>query len=393
VNGIKLSHTRVFDEIWDNDKRILALRGGARSSKTYSILQAIVFWLISGYFGKTEYKKGTFSIVRETLPALRASAYKDFLEILHLCDFYSKVDHRKTVLEFHYSGRVVQFFSTDDINSAKLRGRQHLAVYFNEVTNISFESYQTISMRTEQFIIMDYNPAGYESWVKSFIEGKERKRGKVNLDISTYFDNIKNLPQPMIDEIEGLKEVDIDLYNVFAKGEWVKSRNLVFSKIHLIKEMPKDYDRETFGVDFGYHDPFVCVRVLQKDKNLYIEQIVYKSKLGLGEIADKLHNSNVGKLYADHDPLQIRELKTRGIRIRKARKGKDSIIQGLGYIRSHKIHVLNTSLDTIREFRSYKYKLDEMNNPTDQVLERDEHSIDATRYALSYSLRGRIKIR
>ena len=390
---IELSYTRVFHSLWNEQKRINAFRGGARSSKTWSILQAIAIWLLTGKFGEKEYPTGTFAVVRETLPSLRASSYKDFIEILHQMNFYHKVDHRKTTLEFHYKKRAINFFSTDDLNSAKLRGRKNEFVYLNEANSISFEAYTQLSLRCSQFLILDYNPAGIDNWCKHFIEEKEMKRGKVKLDVSTYHDNIKNLAQPMIDEIEGLKEVDFDLYQVYNKGNWSISRNLVFDKIHLVKTMPKDYDKEYYGIDFGFHDPAVAVRVLKKDKELYIEQIFHKSKLGLNDMAGKLHDFGVKKIYADHEPLTIRELKNRGIRIKKAKKGKDSIRQGLGFIRQHKIHILQTSLETIKEFRSYKYKLDENNNPTDEVLDLFSHSVDATRYALSYALRSSIIIR
>jgi phage terminase large subunit len=112
---IELKHTRVFHSLWSEQKRINCFRGGARSSKTWSILQAIAIYLVSGQFGDRSFPVGNFAVVRETLPALRASAYKDFIEILHQMNFYHKVDHRKTVLEFHYQKRSVDFFSTDDL--------------------------------------------------------------------------------------------------------------------------------------------------------------------------------------------------------------------------------------------------------------------------------------
>ena len=99
MNQIQLTHTRIFHSLWTEQKRINAFRGGARSSKTWSILQAIAFWLITGKFGQQSIPTGNCSVVRETLPSLRASAYRDFIEILHECNMYAKVDHRKTLLE------------------------------------------------------------------------------------------------------------------------------------------------------------------------------------------------------------------------------------------------------------------------------------------------------
>ena len=108
----------------------------------------------------------------------------------------------------------------------------------------------------------------------------------------------------------------------------------------------------------------------------------------LDQVADLLHAYGVGKIYGDHEPRTIREMKTKGVRIKPAKKGKDSIRQGLGYIRQHKIHVLKTSTDVLREFRGYKYVLDKELNPTEVPEGGKDHSIDATRYALSYALRG-----
>ena len=391
MNEIKLHHTEVFKAVWNNDKRIMCCRGGARSSKTYSILTCIAYWLVSGFFGKNHHPKGKFSIVRETLPSLRATALKDFIEILHAMDMYNQMDYRKTLLEFHYQGREVDFFSSDDINSAKLRGRQQLATFINEANTISYEAFNQLEMRTEQFLILDLNPASMESWVKNHIEGVLFKKGIVNLHISTYKMN-PFLPSPMIEAIERLKETDDDLYKVYAEGRWIQSRNLVFKKIHLIKKMPSEYTKEWFGLDFGWHDATVLVRVLKQDNNLYIEQIVHKSKLEIGELADIVHNRGIRKIYCDHSPRLQHQLKTRGVRTRKARKGKDAKFQGLGYIRQHKIHILEDSLETIKEFREYKYQLDENNNPTDDVLERNDHSIDATRYSLSFALRRKMTI-
>ena len=53
----------------------------------------------------------------------------------------------------------------------------------------------------------------------------------------------------------------------------------------------------------------------------------------------------------------------------------------------------DTHETTIKEFREYKYKLDENNNPSDICLDSANHSVDAVRYALSYALRGAVTIR
>ena len=148
-----------------------------------------------------------------------------------------------------------------------------------------------------------------------------------------------------------------------------------------------------YGLDFGYNDPTVCVKVTKVEDRIYIEQIFFRTKMLLKDIAEELHAIGVHKVYADNEVRTIKELRNRGIRIKPAKKGKDSIRQGLGFIRTHQIFIHEESLETIKEFREYKYKLDENNNPTDICLDRANHSVDATRYALSYALRGAVTIR
>ena len=390
---IELKHTRVFKSLWSDQKRINAFRGSARSSKTWSILQAVAFWLISGKFGDREVPRGNFSIVRETLPSLRASAYKDFIEILHECKFYRKIEHRKTSLEFQFGDREVAFFSTDDLNSAKLRGRQHTFFYINEANSVSFSAFNQLIMRTEQFCILDYNPAGFENWCRTYIEDDRFKRGDVKLDVSTYHDN-PHIPQEMKDEIEGLKFTDADLYECYAKGNWIQSRNNVFQEIELIDYLPEEYDRQYYGMDFGWFDPSVCLKVRLRDKDLYIEEVFYRSKMTHEEIAEEMELEDIPKAYCDSSsPRMINNLKRLGARARPAKKGADSIIEGLRFIQTFKIHITKDSLKTIEDFRKYKWKVDKDTlKPMDVPAPLFDHAPDALRYALSYSQRPKFTI-
>jgi len=336
--------------------------------------------------------RGTFSVIRETLPALRASAYRDYIEILQQIEIYYNVDHRKTLLEFEYERRIVQFFSTDDLQSAKLRGRQNTFFYLNEANTIPFEAFQQLIIRCEEFCVLDYNPAGIENWCKTYIEDDRYHwpEADVKIDVSTYLDN-PYIPNDMIKEIEGLRKTDHDLYQVYTLGNWVQSRNLVFDHINICKTVPQG--KVYFGVDFGWNDPSVCVKVTISNKELYIEEVFFRPKMLLKDIAEELLAIGINKVYADNEPRTIKELKNRGLRIKAAKKGVDSIRQGLGFIRTHEIFIHEDSLQTIKEFREYKYALDSELNPTDKPLDFNNHSVDATRYALSYALRGGLRIK
>jgi phage terminase large subunit len=348
---------------------------------------------MSGYFGSTEYPRGTFGIIRETLPSLRATAYKEFIELLHLANFYTKVEHRKTSLEIQYGARVVSFFSSDDLNSAKIRGRQNLAFYINEANSVSFSVFYQLIIRTEAFCILDYNPAGVENWCKEYIEGERFARGDVKLHVSTYKMN-PYIPAEMVEEIEGLKHTDIDLYNCYALGQWIESRNNVFQGFTLVDKLPEVYDFEGVGVDFGWFDPTTAVRVRIIGNELYIDELFYASNMTHEQISDALYYNNVDKAYCDNaSPRMINNLKRLGNRVRPAKKGQDSIIEGIRYIQRYKIFITKTSLNAIKEFRLYRWQLNkETLKPIDKPIDKFSHIPDATRYALSYAQRSKLKI-
>ena len=76
MRELNLTSSTLFRKIRDAKKRNIVLEGGARSSKTYSVLQ----YFITDAFESKKHKE--YDIVRETLPALKATAMKDFIDIL-----------------------------------------------------------------------------------------------------------------------------------------------------------------------------------------------------------------------------------------------------------------------------------------------------------------------
>ena len=79
--GIKISTTRVFEDLINTDKRICVFQGSSRASKTYNIL---IYWV----YRLLQENNKTLSIVRKTLPALKGSVLRDLKEILINFDVY-----------------------------------------------------------------------------------------------------------------------------------------------------------------------------------------------------------------------------------------------------------------------------------------------------------------
>ena len=102
--------------------RIISLCGGTRSGKTYSALQFIIE-LCYNYSGLT------ISICRATLPALKATAMRDFFDMLISSEAYDERKHNKTEGLYDLWGNTVEFFSLDQ--PAKVRGRDRKSTRLN----------------------------------------------------------------------------------------------------------------------------------------------------------------------------------------------------------------------------------------------------------------------
>ena len=385
--------TKVFRQIWEtNPARVILLRGGARSSKSFSLAQIAYLWLMSGMFGPKCISEGPFSIVRATFPALRATVLKDFEHILLSSNRYHLVEHKKTTYTFKYKKREVVFFSADD--SHKLRGRKHAIIWFNEGDSCTFDHFTQALLRTEHHAIIDCNPSNSDSWVKTEIEDKRmEERGDVQLHISTFRMN-PFLPQGIIDEIKSLEHTDEELYKVYNQGEWAKISGKVFPNYNIVDELPIS-DKVYFGLDFGWNDPTALIEVRQIENELFIKEHLYKSEMPNSELIAYIREYiGSGKIVADSaSPRNIDELRKAGIRVKPAKKGPDSVLQGIQLVRQHVLNIHSESVNVLRELKTYKFLKDSDGEVTNKPVDYNNHLLDALRYAVStYSKRGLFKI-
>src|SRR5688572_6519722 len=102
----------IFDVFLPSGKRICLNQGGTRSGKTFSTLQ---FLIEIGIKGQEKNMEGlTMSVVRKTFPALKATAYREFITILQKCGRYEIGKHNRSDHEYRLGNSMVEFFSVDN---------------------------------------------------------------------------------------------------------------------------------------------------------------------------------------------------------------------------------------------------------------------------------------
>jgi phage terminase large subunit len=376
----------VFELLQKSKSKITCLQGGSRSGKTYNTL----LWIIFSYCHKNTGK--VISICRKTLPSLKASVLRDFLEILRNNELYSEIYHNKTSNEYWLNGNLIEFFSLD--MGSRVRGRKRDLLFINEANEIDYEAWNQLLFRTDGNIIIDYNPHDQFHWIYD----KVLERDDATLHISTFMDN-PFLSNTLQTEIKRLKDTDPDYWRVYGLGLRGQSRSLVF-KFHVCDSIPATAKLISRGLDFGFaSDPSaLCATYIDGD-NMYTQELLYEKGLTNQDLAKEFVRLGLDRrdeLFADSsEPKSIEEIHRMGWNVKG--KKKYEINYGIDLIRRYKLHVTKDSTNALKELENYKYIEDRNGNPTNKPVDKFNHFCDALRYSvvhkLSYPNYGRYAIK
>ncbi len=367
---MKIKTNVVFKHLLKSNKKIIVEQGGTRSGKTYNIL----LWIIFSYC--TQNTNKIITICRKSFPSLRATVMRDFFDILKTHKMYNEINHNKSSSEYNLYNNLVEFISLDE--PQKVRGRKRDVLFINEANELYFEDWQQLLFRTNEKIILDYNPSDEYSWIYDKVINRE----DADFYITTYKDNTF-LEEALIKEIERLKETDPQYWQIYGLGQKGVSKATIFN--YQESNIPDDADFLSMGVDYGYtNDPTAHISVYKKGHNLYIEEHLYKTMMTAEDIHSHFKLLNVGDkiIYSDSAEPRLNDyLKRTGWNIRPTKKGRDSIIAGIDLLKRYKLYVTPDSKNLIQEFRNYKWSEDKTGKLTNIPIDRNNHLLDSLRYA------------
>ena len=372
MKSLNLKGTIVLQKNLNATTRIVVNQGGTRSSKTYSLAQLIILKALQEQ-GKV------YTICRKTLPALKGTAYRDVMSILEQHNLYNPDNHNKSELTYRLNNNDIEFISVD--MPQKIRGRKRHILWLNEANEFSFEDWVQLSLRTTENIYLDFNPSDPYSWIYDNVMNRE----DCTFIKSTYLDN-PFLPKETIKEIERLRDLDSNYWKIYGLGDMAQPTETIFRQFEIANNVPSEASLIAIGMDFGYsNDPTAIAEVFKLNDNLYINELIYSKGLTNQDIAEKLRELNITRqteIIADSaEPKSIEELYRQGFNIKGAKKGADSINMGIDILRRFKIHITKNSINTLNEFKFYKWLTDKnghiVNKP---ATNQQDHIIDAVRY-------------
>ena len=392
-----------FHEFWKtiNSNKYLfhVLKGGRASAKSTHI----AIWLVLALM---KYPV-TCLCIRKVGNTLAESVFEQLKEAIEILNVGHVWKVQKSPLQLIYIPRGNKFIfrGADDpakIKSIKMSKFPIAFVWFEELAEFKTEDeVSTIVnsvLRAElpkglsYKVIYSYNPPKRkQSWVNKKFETQFIPENTY-IHHSTYLDN-PHISKAFIEEAEEVKKKNEFKYRWEYLGEPIGSGVVPFSNLifrTITDEEIKSFDNIRQGNDFGYAtDPMAFVRMHYDSKRrvLYFIDEIYGVKMSIRELASRIKS----KKYDDYpvtcdsaEPRSIAELKEYGIHALKAKKGPGSIEFGENWLDDLEAIVIDNKRtpNVAKEYENIDYQTDKDGNIRAKLEDKDNHTIDATRYGL-----------
>ena len=372
-----------FKRLFDKDWREAAIYGGRNSLKSHTVAR---YLLIRARQTKT--RIGCFREFQNSMTESSHQLLCDLITKYQLTDFKvtsNSIINTKTGSDFLFKGLWNNEQTIKSIEGIDI-------AWVEEAQTVSSSSIDVLTptVRKEgSQIIYTYNRLLEDDPVHTrlVIEGRPNTLViKVNYDTALKYGWMADV---LIREMEDDKSKRPLLYKHKWLGEPSSSERKIFKDWAIIDLVPHEARLERYGLDFGYsNDPSAIIAVYYYNGGYILDEIAYQKGLSNQSIADILLNQDKAVVVADSaEPKSIDEIKMYGLTILPAVKGSGSVQTGIQFVQGQRISVTKRSLNIIREYQRYLWKLDKEGRIVNEPDHTYSHSMDAIRYALSSLLR------
>ena len=394
-----------YRTFWNFKGRYRICKGSRASKKS----KTTALWII---YNMQRYKEANALVIRKTFRTLKDSCWTDLKWAVHRLGTDYLWQFTLSPLEATYlpTGQKILFRGLDDplkVTSITVGVGVLCWMWVEEAYEImSEEDFDMLdeSIRGEcpeglwKQITMTFNPWNERHWIKSrFFDVQDPEI----LAITTNYTCNEWLDEADLQVFERMKVNNPRRYKVAGLGGWGIVEGVVYDnwteETFTLEQIRKEHPslKTCTGLDFGYtNDPsayIVCYLDLQS-KDLFVYDEIYQTGLSNQRIAGLIKRSGYGKekITADSaEPKSIDELhNVHNLRIKGAKKGKDSIKNGIQWIQDLKIHVHPRCVNFVTEISNYTWNTDKFGKRLNVPIDDFNHLMDAMRYALEDYING-----
>lgn len=390
-----------YATFWNFKGRYRVCKGSRRSKKS----KTMGLW---GIYNIMKYPESNMLVVRKTYRTLKDSCFTELkwaikrLQVEHLWHI------KESPLEMTYipTGQKIYFRGLDDplkITSIATEVGVLCWMWIEEAFEITKEEdFDTLaeSMLGDcpahlwKQITLTFNPWNEKIWIKKrFFDVDDPDI----LAITTNYLCNEWLSEADKKVFEDMKERNPRRYNVAGLGNWGVVDGLVYEnwteKAFKIEDIGNC--KTAVGLDFGYtNDPsaFFVGFIDTENKKLWVWDEFYEKGMSNQKIHEKITSMGYAKerITADSaEPKSIDQLKGLGLRVTGAKKGKDSINNGIQWIQDLEIIIHPRCVNFLTEISNYTWGVDKFGNKLNVPIDDFNHLMDAMRYALEGFIRGK----
>lgn len=372
------------------------LKGGRGSTKSSFVSTEIPL-------GMMKDKTANAVVIRKVGLYLKDSVYEQLLWAIEKLGVSHLWQLKQSPLELVYTptGQRIIFRGADKpkkLKSTKVRNGYIRYVWYEEADEFNgMEEIRTINqslLRGGKTFTVFYTfnpPKSQRNWINSEVLVPQS-------DKLVHHSDYRSVPadwlgEQFLIEAEHLQATKPEQYRHEYLGEVTGTGAEVFTNITIrpiTDEEIRQFDHVKRGIDWGYGaDPFVYITAHfdSKRNRLFIFYEFFKCAAKYDAIADAIRKENTqnGTIIAESaEPRSNDELRDRGFRIRTAVKGPGSVEHGITWLQNLEEIVIDSTRcpNAAREFNEYELDRDNRGELKADFPDKDNHSIDAIRYAL-----------
>lgn len=387
-----------YGAFWECRKRYRVVKGGKGSKKSATAS----LWYI---YNLMRYREANLLVVRAVYATMRDSCFAQLKWAIHRLGVAHLWRAIENPLEITYlpTGQKILFRGFDDVEklaSTTVEKGYLCWVWIEEAFEIRSQAdFDKLDLSVPRGDVpaplfkqttLTFNPWSEKSWLKARFF--DREDPNVFALTTNYLLN-EFLDQTDREIYERMRVENPRKYEVAGLGNWGVSEGLIYENWAVepfdVREMDQSGCRHVFGLDYGYtNDPtaFIAAAVYPEKKALYIYDEHYQKHMMNDAIAAMIRRKGYEKerIRADSaEPKSNDDLRRLGIsRIVPARKGRDSIVNGIARIQEYRMVVHPRCVNTIAELSAYCWEKGKADDPVNRPVDADNHLMDALRYAM-----------
>lgn len=392
----------------EDDTRYQIFYGGSSSGKSFFLAQRVVLDIVQG--------NRNYLIVRQVQNTIKKSVFNEITKAIsnmQLTKVFA-INRSDLVITCKPNGMQILFSGLDDSEKIKSITPQKgviTDIWVEEATETEYKDIKQLDKRlrgrseVSKRMILSFNPVLKSHWIyqEYFNNWDETKNLYQDDNMFILKTTYKDNDFLEADDIKALEdETDKYYYDVYTCGNWGILGAVIFKNwsVEDLSNIRITADKFKNGLDFGFaKDPAALVHTYydKTRKTIYILDEFYMTELTNDILAKEIFK-RIEYQYITCDsaePKSIKELKNHDISALPAKKGKDSINFGIQWLQQQKIVVDIKCHNMKNELQQYKWKEDRQGNVLPVPVDKNNHLIDALRYAYEdefIQLRGPIKL-